>query len=150
MASPTIGEVIRQAVKLEENSRSFYLKAKEILAGRNAEGERMLQKLADEEESHKKFLEGADIGKIKDAYIAYEPDFGKFAWDEAEYIEPDMSAEDIRKVALEREEFTRNFYRTYAEHLTSKQLRELFDNLAGFEEQHIHKIRMEFGHYYGL
>jgi rubrerythrin len=150
MASRTIAEIIELAIKLEEGTRDFYLKAKDILAGQNTEGEQMLQKLADEEESHKKFLQEADIGKAKDAYVAYEPDFGKFKWDEAEYIKPDMSAKEIQKVALEREEFTRDFYQVYAKHITSKTVRELFETLAGFEQQHVHKIKMEFGHYYGL
>lgn len=150
MASRTIAEVIQQAIKLEEGTRDFYLKAKTLLAGQNPQGEEMLQKLADEEESHKKFLQEADVGKVKDAYIAYEPDFGKFEWDEAEYIKPDMNAKEIQKVALEREEFTRDFYQVYAKHIASQKVRELFEMLAGFEQQHVHKIKTEFGHYYGL
>lgn len=149
MANLTIFQIIQKAVELEESTRDFYLKAKEMLAGQNHQGTVMLQSLADEEENHKKLLQDADIGRIKDAYVAYEPDFMQIQWNVTDYMRPGMTASEIQKVALEHEKLTRDFYKAFAKNLPSKQLSELFETLATFEEQHIHKITTEFGHYYG-
>ena len=149
MPFKTVDEIFKIAIQMEEKAYQFYNEALNLVKKDSPESGALLEKLAQEELHHKEMLEQFDLGDLAQEYIQFEPDLSVYNTIKKTPITKDMKPQEIRTLAAKREQYTREFYLAYADAVSSNHIRELFNTLAEFEKQHIHKINFEFGEYYG-
>ena len=138
----SVEEIVRQAIKAEEEARDFYQAASKMVTASHVQ--ETLNELADEEAKHKEKLEKllkGDIGKIVAAQQSRKIHDMKLA----DYLKPqtldkDASFQDVLIVAMQREKASYDFYTLMAGIAASDETKKLFEFLAHEEMGHKNKI----------
>ena len=134
----TMVDVLKYAIKLEHESRSFY----DAAARQFEEGEvrELVETLRDEEIKHENRLTGILSDNDKDAQVVLEESMVKRLIHNQE-IELGSSMKEVLGVALEREKLTRDFYRQIStmSHISADVI-SAFDMLFEQESGHVTKI----------
>lgn len=139
-----IREIIEYARNIESESFAFYTAAMEVLKDRDAR--EASRELAEEEKVHfarlGRLLERQSLpGGSLDARIFGEVDLSSRMVPTME-ITPESSPREILKVALQREERTRDQYRTFISFSDmAAAVVKLFEDLVDQEEGHARRIR---------
>lgn len=143
MEELTAEEVIKYAVRIEQESYQFYKKAAKMLEGSDLA--RLAEELADQEVGHINHLrelikeDEADESALSRLLIVDTSLFEKIV--EMREVPLQATPADVLKLALEREEKTKNNYEMLAglENL-SGQIRKTFNYLKEMEERHAERI----------
>lgn len=139
MKQREFAEILKFAVKREEEAASFYREA-----GGKALSPSMRQvfmRMAGEEEKHKELLTTLDVGKITDRKVEHVPDL-KIAdlLVDVDY-RSDLTYQETLILAMKREKEAFALYNSVAENTEDEDLRKLFQILA--QEEAKHKLRLE-------
>ena len=132
----TLEEVVKFAIKIEHESEEFYKNASKL---DNSESvKKLLEELRDEEINHGNRLK--NLINYEDSYTTVSPEAVDILI-ENKSVPTKASEEDVLKIALEREEATKDFYRSIAT-LTNidSSLVETFNMLMDQESGHVIKV----------
>ncbi len=135
----TFEEIMEYAINKEKEAEKFYTEAseKETYSG----AKELFRGFALEERGHQKMLENfsvENIGYFKEKKI---PDLKISDYTVDMEYTPDMSYDDILRLAAKREEKAFKFYTDFAEKAEQENHKKLFKILA--QEESKHKLKME-------
>lgn len=152
-------EIINKALKLEQESREFYLRA--VTLSKDEETKKMFRQLADDELNHYIFLQRQYASLICDDTWCDIPELDQVApLDLKEPVFPkDKQAiealvkgatlEDALLLALTTEDKSFKLYRESAEEATSPEGRQMFMKLAAAETEHFSRLMTRYESIYG-
>lgn len=143
-------EILKRAMKLEQNGREFYLRAANI--SHEADAVQMFRRLADDELDHYNFLQReyaevlcndswCEILELEDVEAPDEktPIFPKKE-DIGKTLPDDASLEDVLIFALDAEDKTVELYQKSAKEVEDPQAKEFFSRLARVEMGHFSTV----------
>jgi len=134
----SLDEILRFAIRKEVDAAAFYRMA----ADRSNPGvKKAFEKLAKEEEGHKKKLEGFDLKKIGQMKLKKTKGLGMSEVMEDVPYDPEMSYADLLRMAIKNEEKSQRFYLSTEKMVTEPNLKKLLFILA--QEESTHKERLE-------
>jgi len=137
-------EILRQAIRFEEESYALYSNAIQIST--TADARAMLEDLAAQELGHKKKLQRlqergvADLAPVVRTTEAQDLKLAEYLQVPSELAQ-DADLQDVLLVAMQREKSTREFYLKLGQLTEEGPAKNLFDLLA--EEELKHKNRVE-------
>jgi rubrerythrin len=134
----SLDEILRFAIRKEADAAAFYRMA----ADRSNPGvKKTFQELAQEEDGHKKKLEGFDLKKIDEVELKETKGLGLSEMMEDVPYSSDMSYADLLRMAVKNEEKSQRLYATTAQRVAEPKLKKLLLILA--QEESTHKERLE-------
>ncbi|MFC1948736.1 ferritin family protein [Chloroflexota bacterium] len=148
-------EALQTAIQMEIDGKEFYTKASQNSS--NELGKKLLQTLAEEEDTHRlKFEEIYRAIQNKESWpeTDFKPDGGQrlrtiFSRAIAEIsssVEPPATELDAVQTAMGLENKTRDFYLSQAESSTSNVAREFYETVAAEEKEH-HLVLLDYYEY---
>lgn len=138
MKLDSMEEILRFAIRKEADAAAFYRMA----ADRSNPGvKKTFNELAEEEEGHKKRLEGFDPKKIEQVDIKEMRGLGISETLEDVPYSSDMSYADLLRMAIKAEEKSQRLYTSTAQLVTEPKFNKLLLILA--REESTHKERLE-------
>lgn len=129
--------IITTAVASEIEAYEFYAGVAEKAQDSNARG--IFGELANEEKSHRDFLEGVLLG-TKPLSIDETKDYKVSATVDKPKLSVDMKPADAIALAMKNEEEAMNMYAELARMCTDNKEKELFESLARMEQGHKFKL----------
>mgnify|MGYP005841113939 CR=1 FL=1 len=140
----TIEEIVRQAIKAEEEAYSFYEAASKMVTASHVQD--TLKELAGEEVKHKQKLEGLLKGDVERIVSRQKPrqirDLQLAEYLKPQTLDEDASFQDVLIVAMQREKASYDFYTLMAGIAASEEPKKLFEFLAQEELRHKNKIEV--------
>ncbi|MBC7251360.1 MAG: ferritin family protein [Anaerolineae bacterium] len=140
----SLEEIVRQAIKAEEEARSFYEAASKMVAAAHVQA--TLQELAGEEVKHKTKLEGllrGDVEKLVPRQKSRQiQDLQLAEYLVAQPLDKDATFQDVLLVAMQREKASHDFYALMAGVVATEAAKNLFEFLAQEELGHKNKIEV--------
>jgi rubrerythrin len=134
----SLDEILRFAIRKEADAAAFYRMA----ADRSNPGvKKAFQELAQEEDGHKKKLEGFDLKKIDELELKETKGSGLSEMVEDVPYSSDMSYADLLRMAIKNEEKSQRLYATTAQLVKEPKLKKLLLILA--QEESTHKEKLE-------
>jgi rubrerythrin len=134
----SLDEILRFAIRKEADAAAFYRMA----ADRSNPGvKKAFQELAQEEDGHKKKLEGFDLKKIDELELKETKGSGLSEMMEDVPYSSDMSYADLLRMAIKNEEKSQRLYATTAQLVKEPKLKKLLLILA--QEESTHKEKLE-------
>ncbi len=134
-----LGEILDQAIKREQESSRFYIDLVATLDNPRVTG--LLQKLADEEKSHIQVLEDMKTSPAIMLKLDLPNNYYELGTKvKTPAIDSSMSAKDVIKLAISREQAAFNYYQEIAKAVGDGSLRKAFENLANWEYGHRSKL----------
>jgi rubrerythrin len=138
MRLDSLDEILRFAIRKEADAAAFYRMA----ADRSNPGvKKAFEELAQEEEGHKKRLEGFDLKKIDQVELKDTRGLGMGEMLEDVLYSSDMSYADLLRMAIKNEEKSQHLYTSTAQIVIEPILKKLLLILA--QEDSTHKERLE-------
>jgi rubrerythrin len=138
MRLDSLDEILRFAIRKEADAAAFYRMA----ADRSNPGvKKAFEELAQEEEGHKKRLEGFDLKKIDQVELKDTRGLGMGEMLEDVLYSSDMSYSDLLRMAIKNEEKSQHLYTSTAQIVIEPILKKLLLILA--QEESTHKERLE-------
>ena len=152
-------ETLKQAMKLEQNGREFYLQAAAMVDDREAV--KMFRRLADDELNHYNFLQREyaevlcndtwcvipDLEEVE-LPASEAPIFPKDRNQLGEALPDDATLEDVLLFALDAEDKTVNLYKEGADKAENPQAQAFFSQLARVEMGHFSTVLQRYKSYY--
>lgn len=142
MKFSSIKEVIDYAKEKEEEARYYYIEASKYTEDQNIK--KLFERLAKEEENHKKVLEELkieEIGKVVEGITL--PKIKSEDIKVSRKYSPDMSPQELLEFAIEEENKAFYLYTEMEEISESKKIKDLFKFLAMQEAYHKAKLEDE-------
>lgn len=142
MKFSSIKEVIDYAKEKEEEARYYYIEASKYTEDQNIK--ELFERLAKEEENHKKVLEELkieEIGKVVEGITL--PKIKSEDIKVSRKYSPDMSPQELLEFAIEEEKKAFYLYTEMEEISESKKIKDLFKFLAMQEAYHKAKLEDE-------
>lgn len=142
MKFSSIKEVIDYAKEKEEEARYYYIEASKYTEDQNIK--KLFERLAKEEENHKKVLEELkieEIGKVVEGITL--PKIKSEDIKVSRKYSPDMSPQELLEFAIEEEKKAFYLYTEMEEISESKKIKDLFKFLAMQEAYHKAKLEDE-------
>jgi rubrerythrin len=140
----SLEEVVRQAIKAEEEARSFYEAASKMVTASHIQD--TLTELAGEEVKHKEKLEKLLKGDIGKTIAAQRPrkiqDLKLVDYLMAQPLDEDATFQDVLIAAMQREKASYDFYTLMSGIAASEEPRRLFEFLAQEEMGHKNKLEV--------
>jgi rubrerythrin len=134
----SLDEILRFAIRKEADAAAFYRMA----ADRSNPGvKKTFQELAQEEDGHKKKLEGFDLKRIDEVELKETKGLGLSEVLEDVPYSSDMSYADLLRMAIKNEEKSQRLYAATAQRVAEPKLKKLLLILA--QEESTHKERLE-------
>jgi rubrerythrin len=138
MRLDSLDEILRFAIRKEADAAAFYRMA----ADRSNPGvKKAFEELAQEEEGHKKKLEGFDLKMIGQMELKDTRGLGMSEMLEDVLYSSDMSYADLLRMGIKHEEKSQHLYTSTAQIVTEPILKKLLLILA--QEESTHKERLE-------
>ena len=138
MELSSLEEILRFAIRKEADAAAFYRMA----ADRSNPGvKKIFEKLAVQEEGHRKRLEEFDPKKVKKMKLEKTGGLGIAEWVDDVPYSSDMSYADVLKMAIKNEEKSEHLYTSMAHSVTDAALKKLLIVLS--QEETKHKKRLE-------
>lgn len=134
-----IRDLIQDAIRQEEEARSFYLRLKE--SAQDPGGRKLLGELAEEEARHAAILGGGDVNAFLDSAPPTIQDLRITEFLAPRKLTPSASFQDVLIHAMKREDASFWAYQALAESAEDATVRRLFRRLA--EEKRSHRNRLE-------
>ncbi|MCR4407647.1 MAG: ferritin family protein [Anaerolineae bacterium] len=138
----TIEEIVRQAIKAEEEARSFYEAASKMVSASHVQD--TLKELAGEEVKHKQKLEALLQGDVERMISRPKPhqiqDLKLAEYLKPQTLDENASFQDVLIVAMQREKASYDFYTLMASIAASEEPKKLFEFLAQEELGHKNKV----------
>lgn len=138
----SVEEIVRQAIKAEEEARSFYEAASKMVTASHVQD--TLNELAGEEVKHKERLEKLLKGDVEKIVSRQKPrqiqDLKLADYLMPQTLDEDASFQDVLIVAMQREKASYDFYTLMAGIAASEEPQKLFEFLAQEEMGHKNKI----------
>ena len=148
-------DVVKIAIQMEIDGKEFYLKASKESS--NELGKNLLQKLAEEEDYHRrKFVQIYDAMRVKKSWpiVDFQPDNGQklrtiFA-EATDKLESDVKPIDteleVIQMAMDLENKSLDFYKSRSENAAGSDEKEFYEMLANEEREH-HLILLDYYDY---
>ena len=132
-------EILNLAIQKEIEAYELYTAAAEKTD--NPGAEKLLNGLADQEQYHRRLLEGLPPEQAAEFEPPKERDRHISEHLESRPLGPDSSLQDVIIHAMEREEAARKFYQHIADNVEDPELHSVLEKLATMENAH--KARLE-------
>ncbi len=138
MRLDSVNEILRFAIRKEADAAAFYRMA----ADRSTPGvKKVFEELAQEEDGHKKKLEGFDLKKLDQMELKETKGLGMGEVMEDVPYSSDMSYADILRMAIKNEEKSQHLYASTSKIVAEPTLKKLLLALA--QEESTHKEKLE-------
>ncbi|MBT0662953.1 ferritin family protein [Geobacter pelophilus] len=138
MGFVTLEEVIKYAVKREEDAVQLYTRAAELTTSIAAR--KMFEEFVAEEMGHKKVFSQMDLAKAEQYKASKVPDLGISKYLVDLELKPDMSYPQILQFAIKTEENAYQLYKSAAEVTEDPQLKKTLEVFADVELGHKKRI----------
>lgn len=139
----TIKEALEDAKQKEVLAYEFYMKLHDYVKDLGAKS--IIKELADEEIKHRELIQsiidGGKISELGQDVKYYYTDLGISKLVLPKVITPEMSVQDILRIAMKHEDNSRIFYEKLAEKFAGSEVEELFRRLAVEESIHRNNIQ---------
>ncbi|MEF3254505.1 MAG: ferritin family protein [Deferribacterales bacterium] len=139
----TIKEALEDAKQKEVLANEFYMKLYDYVKDLGAKA--IIKELADEEIKHRELIQsiidGGKISELGQDIKYYYTDLGISKLVLPKVITPEMSVQDILRIAMKHEDNSRIFYEKLAEKFAGSEVEELFRKLAVEESVHRNNIQ---------
>lgn len=139
----TIKEALEDAKQKEVLANEFYMKLYDYVKDLGAKA--IIKELADEEIKHRELIQsiidGGKISELGQDIKYYYTDLGISKLVLPRVITPEMSVQDILRIAMKHEDNSRIFYEKLAEKFAGSEVEELFRKLAVEESVHRNNIQ---------
>jgi rubrerythrin len=140
----TVNDVLKVAIKKEEDAVDFYTKAVDIV--KEASTREMLQEFASEEEKHVALLQNAQssstIERIGNRNLPPAMNLSKYLV--GEKITESSTPQDVMIVAMKNEDNAIEFYSEHLETFKGTDLADLFQRLCAMEKDHKERLESEY------
>ena len=136
-------EIIKFAIEKEIGSFQFYTRASQVAKYSGAR--ELFVDFAQEEEKHRKLLEGITVEKIAQLKIEKSvPDLKISDYLVDVEFRPDLSYADILRMAMKMEERSLKLYTDLRESAKDKEMNRLFEFLAQQEANHKYSLEKKY------
>lgn len=142
MTKEEFQEVIDFAIKREEGAAELYRHAATLASSQDAR--EMFARFVNEEQRHKRLLEELEQGDVQAKSITPVQNLKISDYLVPMKFTPDMSYQDILILAMKREEQSHRLYTDMSSRVHDRQLKSLFEMLAGEEAKHKLKLETEY------
>ena len=139
MTNQEYKEILKIAIGNEVEAYEFYKGVSEKAASANIR--KMFSELAEEEQGHKKLLEGFLSGDISNMKFNEVTDYKVAETVDKPKLSLDMKPADALALAMKNEEEAMNMYTAFAAASASDEQKKMFENLAIMEKGH--KVKLE-------
>lgn len=135
MSYSTVKDVLDYSQELHEHARNLYQQLRDQTQRERVD--MMLQLLAEHEDTlaqSMKNMQDHASDRVLQEWHQFEPGSVAEALDGCKECHPDMSVDDLVKMALKIDDYLISLYRQMASEATSSDSRQLFENLVQLEE----------------